>query len=303
MKKYKDIFDSDDDDEEDENGHEGDDEEENEENEEKEKKEEKNIKDKKDKKEEKEEKENNEEDSKENKEEDSKENNNEENKTNAKTKNKNIIELDEDKIFDNTLYGIFIMGLPYETSETELKNIFSKYGEIIKIKLPKYQNTNKNVGHCYIYFNNEQSAIKSLELNRRKIGKRYMEITLSKPITNHYKEKKEIDPDDVPLDCKTAFVKNLNYNITEQEVDEKFKTCGQINAIRFVYDNMTNKFKGFCYIDFKEHKGLLKALKLNGNFFGGRKIKVDYEQGKPKKGKLDDDNEEFSMLNRKRYEY
>ena len=287
--KYKDIFDSDDDDEEDENGNDGDDEEEKEEKE-KEKKDKKNDQ-KQDKKEKKEEKENNEEDSK--------ENNNEDNKKNMK--NKNIIELNEEKIFDNTLYGIFIMGLPYETTEIELKNIFSKYGDIIKIKLPKYQNTNKNVGHCYIYFNNEQSAIKSLELNRRKIGKRYMEISLSKPITNHYKEKKDIDPDDVPLDCKTAFVKNLNYNTTEQEVDEKFKTCGEINAIRFVYDNMTKKFKGFCYIDFKEHKGLLKALKLNGNFFGGRKIKVDYEQGKPKKGKLTDDNEEFSMLNRKRY--
>ena len=287
--KYKDIFDSDDDDEEDENGNDGDDEEEKEEKE-KEKKDKKNDQ-KQDKKEKKEEKENNEEDSK--------ENNNEDNKKNMKTKN--IIELNEEKIFDNTLYGIFIMGLPYETTEIELKNIFSKYGDIIKIKLPKYQNTNKNVGHCYIYFNNEQSAIKSLELNRRKIGKRYMEISLSKPITNHYKEKKDIDPDDVPLDCKTAFVKNLNYNTTEQEVDEKFKTCGEINAIRFVYDNMTKKFKGFCYIDFKEHKGLLKALKLNGNFFGGRKIKVDYEQGKPKKGKLTDDNEEFSLLNRKRY--
>ena len=295
--KYKDIFDSDDDDEEDENGQYGDDEEESEENEEIEKeKEDKKVEKgkKEDKKDDKKDEKN-----KEHSEEDSKENNNKNNKINIK--NQNLIELDEEKIFDNTLYGIFIMGLPYETTETELKNIFSKYGDIIKIKLPKYQNTNKNVGHCYIYFNNEQSAIKSLELNRRKIGKRYMEISLSKPITNHYKEKKDIDPDDVPLDCKTAFVKNLNYNITEQEVDEKFKTCGEINAIRFVYDNMTNKFKGFCYIDFKEHKGLLKALKLNGNFFGGRKIKVDYEQGKPKKGKLTDDNEEFNMLNRKRY--
>ena len=249
---------------------------------------------------------------KENKEENSKEEKEIENKDQNGTKEditkNNTINLKEEedeqtkkKIFKDTLYGIFIMGLPYEATETELKNLFSKYGDIIKIKLPKYQNTSKNVGHCYIYYNNEQSAIKSLELNRHKLGKRYMEISLSKPITNHFKDKDSIDPNDVPLDCKTAFVKNLNYNITEQEVDEKFKTCGKINAIRFVYDNNTKKFKGFCYIDFKEHKGLIKALKLNGTFFGGRKIKVDYEQGKPKKGKLTDDNNEFSLLNKKRY--
>ena len=124
-----------------------------------------------------------------------------------------------------------------------------------------------------------------------------MDITLSKPITNHYKDKEAIDPDDVPLDCKTAFVKNLEYHVTEKEVEEKFKTCGDINQIRFVYEPQTNKFKGFCYIDFKEHKGLLKALKLNGSFFGNRKLYVDYEQGKPKNY----NKSEGSLLNRKRY--
>ena len=277
--KKKDIFDSDDEEEEEENGQE-------EENED--------------------EKANDEENSHESKEQEK--DNNE-----AELTNKNTIELNEEKenekekekgkTMNKTLYGIFIMGLPYEVTEVELKNIFSRYGEIIKIKLPKYQNTNKNVGHCYIYYNNEQSAIKSLELNKRKLGKRYMEISLSKPITNHFKDNNSIDPDDVPLDCKTAFVKNLNYNITEEEVNEKFKNCGQINAIRFVYDNQTHKFKGFCYIDFKEHKGLLKALKLNGSFFEGRKIRVDYEQGKPKKGKLTNDDEDYNLNNNKRKKY
>ena len=285
--KSKDLFDSDDEDEEEENGQDGDDEEEKEE---------------KDKKEnEKKGKEVNDEDSKEEK------NNQTQYKDDlVKTNTINLKEEDDEeedkqKVFNDTLYGIFIMGLPYEATEIDLKKIFSKYGDIAKIKLPKYQNTNKNVGHCYIYYKNEKSAIQSLELDKHKLGKRYMDITLSKPITNHFKDKEAIDPDDVPLDCKTAFVKNLNYNITKQEVDEKFKTCGQINAIRFVYDNNTHKFKGFCYIDFKEHKGLVKALKLNGSFFGGRKIRVDYEQGKPKKGKLTDDNEELNLLNRKRY--
>jgi RNA recognition motif-containing protein len=285
--KSKDLFDSDDEDEEEENGQDGDDEEEKEE---------------KDKKE-------NEKKGKEVNDEDSKEEKNNQTQYKDDLVKSNTINLkeeddeeeDKQKVFNDTLYGIFIMGLPYEATEIDLKKIFSKYGDIAKIKLPKYQNTNKNVGHCYIYYKNEKSAIQSLELDKHKLGKRYMDITLSKPITNHFKDKEAIDPDDVPLDCKTAFVKNLNYNITEQEVDEKFKTCGQINAIRFVYDNNTHKFKGFCYIDFKEHKGLVKALKLNGSFFGGRKIRVDYEQGKPKKGKLTDDNEEFNMLNRKRY--
>ena len=238
---------------------------------------------------------------------------NENKKTKPKsiTKNKKIIDIDEEleeekdkpKKSNNILYGILIVGLPFETTETELKNIFSKYGEIVRVYLPKYKNTQKNIGHCYIYFSNEESAQKSLELNNHRIRNRYMEISLSNIRNNNFKDTNEkIDPDDVPLDCTTAFVKNLAYHVTEKEVEEKFKTCGDINQIRFVYEPQTNKFKGFCYIDFKEHKGLLKALRLNGSFFGNRKLYVDYEQGKPKKEyKSHEDQKEVSLLNRKRY--
>ena len=238
------------------------------------------------------------------------ENKKEKNKTSYK--NKDIIDINEEleeeknkqKKSNNILYGILILGLPYETTELELKSIFSKYGQIVKIYLPKYKNTQKNIGYCYIYFEKEESAIKSLELNNHRIGKRYMEISLSNIRNNNFKDNEKIDPDDVPLDCTTAFVKNLTYHITEKEVEEKFKTCGEINEIRFVYEPQTNKFKGFCYIDFKEHKGLLKALKLNGTFFEGRKLYVDYEQGKPKKlyrSYEDTNTEDLNFLKRKRY--
>ena len=78
----------------------------------------------------------------------------------------------------DTSYGIQILGLPYETTEYELRQMFSKFDNILKIYLPKYKNTNKNIGHCYIYFSTEKAAKKSLEMNNQKDGRRYMEISL-----------------------------------------------------------------------------------------------------------------------------
>ena len=269
MSKKKDIFDSDDEEEEEQeksdNGLEGNDEEENEENEEK------------------------------------------------ISNNKNIININEEleeeknkpKKTNNLLYGILILGLAFETTELELKNIFSKYGDIVRIYLPKYKNTQKNIGYCYIYYNKEESAIKALELDNHRIRNRYLEISLSNIRNNNFKDNEKLDPDDIPLDCTTAFVKNLSYHVTEEEVQEKFKTCGEIKQIRFVKEPQTNKFKGFCYIDFKEHKGLLKALKLNGNFFEGRKLYVDYEQGRPKgptKSYESSNKDDINFLNKKRYD-
>ena len=267
--------------------------------------------------EEEEEQEENENESEEKDEEEEKENEENNSKINAPTKKKEIIDIKEEEDEEekekvaqkktktsNILYGILIGGLAYETTEAELKNIFSKYGDIVRIYLPKYKNTQKNLGHCYIYYAKEESAIKSLELNNHRIRNRYMEISLSNMRNNNFKENEKLDPDDIPLDCTTAFVKNLSYHVTEKDIDEKFKTCGEINQIRFMREPLTNKFKGFCYIDFKEHKGLLKALKLNGCFFEGRKLYVDYEQGKPKrtyKGYEETQNEDINFLNKKRY--
>ena len=235
-------------------------------------------------------------------------------KVEKKTKYKSsIIDIDENeensepkKKSQNVFYGIQILGLPYEATEAELRQMFSKYGEILKIYLPKYKNTEKNIGHCYIYYANEESATKSLEMNNYHLGRRYLEISLYNMRNNFSKENSKLDPDDIPLDCTTAFVKNLPYFVTENMVREKFNSCGDINQLRFVYEPNSTKFKGFCYIDFKEHKGLVKALKLNGTFFEGRKLYVDYEQGKPK-GNYKNSEEykkgtsEIHYLNKKRY--
>lgn len=204
--------------------------------------------------------------------------------------------------------GIFIDGIPYTTTEEELKELFSPFGEITTIKLPKYQDTGRNIGYCHIYYKTANSANKALKLDKYTIGKRYLNVSLANKNSDELNETEKINPNDVPIDCLTAFIKNLPYEISEKEVGDKFRSCGKIKSIRFVYNSQTKKFKGFCYIDFKEHNGLLKALELNGKEFNGRKLQVDFEQSKPKKGyKVNYENldskynkEKITMLNRKR---
>ena len=204
--------------------------------------------------------------------------------------------------------GIFINGIPYETTEEELRELFSPYGNIEIIKLPKYQDSGRNIGYCHIYYSSSESASKALELDNYTLGKRYLKVSLANKNSDELNESEKINPNDVPIDCITAFIRNLPYETTEKDVGDKFRSCGKIKAIRFVYNSQTKKFKGFCYIDFKEHKSLLKALELNGKEFQGRKLQVDFEKNKPKKGfkynyqNMDSkyNREEINILNRKR---
>ena len=204
--------------------------------------------------------------------------------------------------------GIFINGIPYETTEEELKELFSPFGEIEQIKLPKYQDSGRNIGYCHIYYTSVESANKALELDNYTLGKRYLKVSLANKSSNELNKTQKINPNDVPVNCLTAFIRNLPYESTEKEIGDKFRSCGKIKGIRMVYNSKNKKFKGFCYIDFKEHNGLLKALELNGKDFQGRKLQVDFEQNKPKKGykynyqNMDSkyNREEINLLNRKR---
>lgn len=226
-------------------------------------------------------------------------------------KEKNNYKKKDKKKNDNknkTCNGIFINGIPYEATEDELRELFSPYGDIELIKLPKYQDSGRNIGYAHIYYTKDESASKALELDNCTMGKRYLNVSLANKNSEQLNKSEKINPNDVPIDCLTAFIRNLPYETTEKEVGDKFRSCGKIKDIRFVYNSKNKKFKGFCYIDFKEHRSLIKALELNGKDFQGRKLQVDYEQKKPKKGfkynynNLDSkyNREEINMLNRKR---
>ena len=65
-------------------------------------------------------------------------------------------------------------------------------------------------------------------MNNQRLGKRYLEISLYNMRNNSSKESAKLDPNDIPLDCTTAFVKNLPYNVTEDMVMEKFQVCGNL---------------------------------------------------------------------------
>ena len=200
------------------------------------------------------------------------------------TNNKNPPEKSSPPLDPNN-NGIFISGIPYTTPSSTLQSLFSQFGTITSLTLPKYQDSNRNIGYAHIYFSTASSAHKALSLNNHTIDNRYITVQPAKYSSSSLSAHQTSLPKAVPpSSCLTAFIKNLPYTITEKEVGDKFRSCGKIKSIRFVYNSKNNNFKGFCYIDFVEHHGLLKALELNGKTLQGRVMKVDFDEQKPKKG-------------------
>lgn len=62
--------------------------------------------------------------------------------------------------------SVFVSGIPYTTTEDDLKAIFEKCGKIKSMKVPKYQDTGRNLGYAHIIFQKNKEAQKVFLINK-----------------------------------------------------------------------------------------------------------------------------------------
>ncbi|KAJ7844370.1 hypothetical protein B0H14DRAFT_2776667 [Mycena olivaceomarginata] len=81
--------------------------------------------------------------------------------------------------------------------------------------------------------------------------------------------------EDLPLPTQppyTAFIGNLAFDLTEQELDDFFASS-KTKSVKIIKDR-EEKPKGFGYIEFEDLDGLKDALAKSGSNFSGRTIRV-----------------------------
>ncbi|KAL1020771.1 hypothetical protein UPYG_G00004460 [Umbra pygmaea] len=95
----------------------------------------------------------------------------------------------------------------------------------------------------------------------------------------------------------TAFLGNLPYDVTEDSIKEFFRGVG-ISAVRLPREpSNPERLKGFGYAEFDDVESLLRALSLNEENLGNRRIRVDIADQSNDKGR---DNHSMGGRDRER---
>jgi nucleolin len=153
---------------------------------------------------------------------------------------------------------LYMMGLPFPATVSEIKNFFTDCGEVDNVTRQLNDKGRWN-GCVFVKFKNRQDMEKGLTLDGTiwngtgSDGVRFIKIQEHKG-----KEKKRKKKDQIT----TVFVGNLSKDVDDGELREAFASCGEIKSIRYALDG-DKKCRGFAHIDFHDTESRDKAIELN----------------------------------------
>ncbi|HSY60407.1 MAG TPA: hypothetical protein VK796_00970 [Cytophaga sp.] len=75
---------------------------------------------------------------------------------------------------------LFIVGFPKDMEETELKEMFSKYGEVASVKIITEQATGKSRGYGFLRMKDHAGAVRAIEvMDRVEIDGRQISVRIA----------------------------------------------------------------------------------------------------------------------------
>jgi len=80
---------------------------------------------------------------------------------------------------------------------------------------------------------------------------------------------------------KSIFVGNLPWSATDEEMKSKFSEFGNVISARIMMDKITNKSRGFGFVDMENDSDMQKAIAgMSGQKWGDRELTVN--EAKPR---------------------
>src|SRR5690606_2913109 len=78
---------------------------------------------------------------------------------------------------------------------------------------------------------------------------------------------------------KTIYIGNLSYEMTEEQIFNKFRSFGKVKYVKLITDLKTKKSKGIAFVQMPKESEASRAIAtLDGQVIDGRTVKVSEAQ-------------------------
>ncbi|KAK6911983.1 RNA recognition motif domain [Dillenia turbinata] len=174
--------------------------------------------------------------------------------------------------------NLFVKNLPPLVNSGRLQSIFCKFGTILSCKVAEENGRSKEFG--FVQFELEESAhaaIKSLHDTMLEGRKLYV---------SKFMKKSERKPAAEEPKFTNVYVKNLDEDLTEDLLREKFSKFGKTCSV-VIMKNSDGKSRGFGFVNFESSEDAQKAVQaMNGALLGSKHLYVGRAQRKAEREEL-----------------
>ncbi|KAF7697267.1 hypothetical protein HF521_005685 [Silurus meridionalis] len=161
---------------------------------------------------------------------------------------------------------MFVGGLSWDTSKKDLKDYFSKFGEVTDCTIKMDSNTGRSRGFGFILFKEAASVERVLQQKEHRLDGRQIDPKKAMAMKK--------DP------VKKIFVGGLNPETTEEKIREYFGAFGEMESIELPTDPKTSKRRGFVFITYKDETPVKKVLEKKYHTVNGSKCEIKVAQPK-----------------------
>ena len=170
---------------------------------------------------------------------------------------------------------IYVANFPPTADEAYVKELFSKYGEIVDVRFPSLK-YNSHRRFCYVQFKSSDQAQAATQLDGTSLGGELNLIAKISDPGNKQNRSGAIH------EGREVYVSNVDWLATEDEIRQIFSKYGKVERIR-IPTNVAGKSKGIAFIVFSNQDEAKAATDMNLTKFKSRVLHVVLSSANPAK--------------------
>ncbi|KAL5975065.1 hypothetical protein ACLOJK_031741 [Asimina triloba] len=178
----------------------------------------------------------------------------------------------------NGIGNLFVKNLNESINNVKLHDMFAKFGKILSCKVVMSQD-GKSKGYGFVQFQSDESANAAIENANGSVveGKQICNQHMS---LSHFVRKSERVAPIPDIKYTNLYMKNLDIEITEEFLQDKFSKFGKITNLAIAKDVKGNS-RGFGFVNFENPDDAKNAMEaMNGALLGTKALYVARAQKK-----------------------
>lgn len=156
---------------------------------------------------------------------------------------------------------IFVKGISFQATEDDLKEMFSKYGTITEIRIPKSRDGPGGKGFGYVEFENKESCEKAKELDGKDFDGRTIVVDMARS-SGARGDQKAFGNNNRAAE-HTVFLGNIPFEVDHTQFLDHLKTYADVTHLRIPEDRETGRPKGFAFASLGSNEEAQKLINAN----------------------------------------